>query len=526
VIWLVALLVSRRAAQLPQQMIIPVGAWLGLLLASTANAPGDQSLPLHFTARMATGVLVGMITYDLVQFSQRWLCIARCLAIGGFLVAILGMAEAFGIPYVTSWLNNFKFAPTRVGDILRISSTLSYATITAMVLEMTFPLVLAWFLSTKKLLMKVLLAFVGVTYLVVLVLTLSRAGLLAICAALAVVFAAAALKHEIGVALTAMAVIGIVGGLALVSLINNPDLNLRLTSENDASWYKAGLVTTDTVYAAPGQTVIVQVTLSNVGVKVWNDNAVHSFAVSYHLFKSDGSILTYDGTRTHLSERVMPGQTVTVNAAVTAPGYPGSFAIQWDVVQDSVTWFSWKGSVVKVAKLIVTGAPAATQNFGQTPLPQASLSTPVPGRFQLWQAAIAMVRDYPMLGIGPDNFRWMYGPYSSNARWNTDIHANNLYLEFLADTGVLGLVTFMWFVWRITTLATQGLLTNHRDSSWIWRVALLASLSAWFVHGLLDYFFEFTPTYVAFWIIAGLTVGLATLDIDREANRPTYAHRI
>jgi hypothetical protein len=38
---------------------------------------------------------------------------------------------------------------------------------------------------------------------------------------------------------------------------------------------------------------------------------------------------------------------------------------------------------------------------------------------------------------------------------------------------------------------------------------LLASLVAWYVHGLFDYFYEFTPTYVAFWLIAGLAVATA-----------------
>jgi len=37
-------------------------------------------------------------------------------------------------------------------------------------------------------------------------------------------------------------------------------------------------------------------------------------------------------------------------------------------------------------------------------------------------------------------------------------------------------------------------------------LGLVASLTAWFVHGLFDYFYEFTPTYVAFWFIAALAV--------------------
>ena len=40
----------------------------------------------------------------------------------------------------------------------------------------------------------------------------------------------------------------------------------------------------------------------------------------------------------------------------------------------------------------------------------------------------------------------------------------------------------------------------------MWQLALLAALTAWYVHGMLDSFYEFTPSFVAFWIIAGLAL--------------------
>jgi hypothetical protein len=41
---------------------------------------------------------------------------------------------------------------------------------------------------------------------------------------------------------------------------------------------------------------------------------------------------------------------------------------------------------------------------------------------------------------------------------------------------------------------------------WLWRAALLASLSAWLLHALLDDFERFWPTSVAFWLLAGLNL--------------------
>ncbi len=43
----------------------------------------------------------------------------------------------------------------------------------------------------------------------------------------------------------------------------------------------------------------------------------------------------------------------------------------------------------------------------------------------------------------------------------------------------------------------------------IWGLAVFAGLVAWFVHGLFDSFYEFTPTYTAFWLLAALGMGCA-----------------
>ena len=47
-------------------------------------------------------------------------------------------------------------------------------------------------------------------------------------------------------------------------------------------------------------------------------------------------------------------------------------------------------------------------------------------------------------------------------------------------------------------------------------IGLWAALLAFFVHGAVDYFMEFTPTYGLFWLIAGLLVGLLAGEQDVE----------
>ena len=40
-------------------------------------------------------------------------------------------------------------------------------------------------------------------------------------------------------------------------------------------------------------------------------------------------------------------------------------------------------------------------------------------------------------------------------------------------------------------------------------LGVAAALATYLLHGLLDYFFEFTPTYALFWLLAGMLVALA-----------------
>jgi O-antigen ligase len=143
------------------------------------------------------------------------------------------------------------------------------------------------------------------------------------------------------------------------------------------------------------------------------------------------------------------------------------------------------------------------------------------GRLALWEVAARMAGERPLLGVGPDNFRLVYGKYLGMSRWDPAIHTNNLYLEWLSTTGILGLLAFCWLSWRLAKLVASSLALPGGDprrgagSFWIWKLALAASLVAWYVHGFFDYFFAFTPAYVAFWLIAALCVRAASVDEHR-----------
>lgn len=82
----------------------------------------------------------------------------------------------------------------------------------------------------------------------------------------------------------------------------------------------------------------VRLVLANRGAKTWDP--AKSFNVSYRWVTSDGDLLVADGERTPLPRSVPPGAAIELRARVTAPREAGVAMLQWDVVEESVTWIS------------------------------------------------------------------------------------------------------------------------------------------------------------------------------------------
>jgi O-antigen ligase len=128
----------------------------------------------------------------------------------------------------------------------------------------------------------------------------------------------------------------------------------------------------------------------------------------------------------------------------------------------------------------------------------------IPTRKALWTAAARLWRIRPLLGVGPDNFRRRYPEVITTTDHqpvvDERIHANNLYLEILADLGLAGSAVFVLLalgVWR------QGRTALAPGANPLGVVTFVA-VGTFLVHGFVDYFFEFTPTFGLWWLLLAL----------------------
>ena len=92
-----------------------------------------------------------------------------------------------------------------------------------------------------------------------------------------------------------------------------------------------------------GATVQFDLDLANLGRSVWFASVPPHrgppLHVAYHLEAADGSAALWDGQRSALLSRVLPGERVRVGATVRMPSAPGRYKLTFDLVLEGVRWF-------------------------------------------------------------------------------------------------------------------------------------------------------------------------------------------
>jgi len=147
---------------------------------------------------------------------------------------------------------------------------------------------------------------------------------------------------------------------------------------------------------------------------------------------------------------------------------------------------------------VVLAAIAATQ----IPLFMARLATIQPslnGRQELFGAALGMIRDHPVLGLGLGGFTYRF-------RGTTpEIYPHDIWLTFWVELGVLGVVAFgvilfglLWSGWRAWPAARGW----NRPLLW----GVLTALVVWTIHGFVDSPYWKNDMSVEFWALAALQV--------------------
>ena len=106
------------------------------------------------------------------------------------------------------------------------------------------------------------------------------------------------------------------------------------------------------------------------------------------------------------------------------------------------------------ARLRDLGSNLIGPNPAQVEITDANFS--VLERLAHWEAGQRMFRDHPWLGVGIGNFGTAYATYAMPHWYESLGHAHNIFVNFLAETGVIGFAAFAvlwlavgWQAWKI-----------------------------------------------------------------------------
>lgn len=498
-------------------LLLPAGAFLLVALLSALLAPAFRPTALKSALRLASGLLPLLLVYAAAEDGdeRRRRGLLWAILLGAGLSALLGLAEWAGVPLVAPLLAQFKASPTFVGNVLRVSASFQYATIAAMYWEMAIPLALL--LATIAATRPGRAAALAVALLLTLttVLTLTRASFITLALLLVGLLLAGwvwprlrPLRRPAGVTLLWLS------GLLLWSLVASDSFRQRLATENDLNWYGAQYDAPAGLTLAAGEQLTLAVPVTNTGRAAWDSRAAYPIVLGYRWLSQDGQqVYQLPPGSAALPRDVRPGETAIFSATVMADLPPGQYRLAWGMRQAQFAFYS-RGVAEAETRVVVRPGrvtPPLPPTTPRSQYEQAASAPEIPTRRELWLAAGRMWWQRPLLGGGPHTFRLRFGPYLGLANWDRRTHANNLYLELLADLGLLGLAAFAWLV-----VAAGRVLYLAAGRKPLWAAALAASLLAVGLHGVLDYFFEFWAVYWLFWALLGLALALPRPGSGRE----------
>jgi O-antigen ligase len=127
-------------------------------------------------------------------------------------------------------------------------------------------------------------------------------------------------------------------------------------------------------------------------------------------------------------------------------------------------------------------------------------------RWRVWTAALAMIADHPIFGVGLDKFGAYYPYYS--VRPAVVEHAHNLFLNIFAERGIFGLLSFTNVV--VAYFLTVGNVLRRANTGPLraFSVGLIASFGGYLVHSLFETSYLDSRVLFLVWILIGLAAAL------------------
>ena len=138
------------------------------------------------------------------------------------------------------------------------------------------------------------------------------------------------------------------------------------------------------------------------------------------------------------------------------------------------------------------------------------------GRIELWNEAIRLFKEHPILGIGWGGYAYFVSESYRSIHGNV-YNVHNIYLQFLAETGIVGttMILLGLFLIYLHTLKQSFLLKNIEKDCFLRKLNLfsLGVQSYFFIVGLID------PCFMKYYFWCFYTIAFAMIQYIDQALR-------
>nr|WP_239478501.1 O-antigen ligase family protein [Megamonas hypermegale] len=138
----------------------------------------------------------------------------------------------------------------------------------------------------------------------------------------------------------------------------------------------------------------------------------------------------------------------------------------------------------------------------------SKLDTSSEMRLAFWESTIAMILDHPLLGIGWGAYFMVYPSYDYYMQGDfiKIVHAHNMYLNFMAEIGLFGFVSYMVYFFGIIYKAFKTQISDIEPLNKGVMLGIGLGMSALALNGLTDYVMFNTELSMLVWLFSGVAV--------------------
>lgn len=160
---------------------------------------------------------------------------------------------------------------------------------------------------------------------------------------------------------------------------------------------------------------------------------------------------------------------------------------------------------------------------GESP---ATVKEGVAGRLPIWRSTLPMIRDYPLIGVGPGQWQWRYLQYRQPDAQVRPEYVHNDWLQLTAEYGLIGLIMVLaglgCALWQAFQVARHG--ATHEERAFA--VGVASALAAISVHSLVDFNLHIPSNAMLLAICLGALAGMGPGNERRWRRQTPFAAKL